>query len=182
MTKYAERDAFSLEPHYSWHVAAMTTERLDQKSDIAAELAYRDWLLEDSMRKSDVEDVYRRLASLTAECDALKAERDAFMWAKEQNMVAHAAELAFAESARDQAVEKLGEEKAAVVHWVDAFNRASLRVQSTEQALRALRDAGLRRLEWGHSVGCMTGAADPAEAVCSCGHEALEKALEAKDV
>jgi hypothetical protein len=31
-----------LEPYYSWHVAAMTEQGLHTKSDIAAELAYRD--------------------------------------------------------------------------------------------------------------------------------------------
>jgi len=32
----------NLEPHYSRHVSAMTSEGLDRKSDIAAELAWRD--------------------------------------------------------------------------------------------------------------------------------------------
>lgn len=36
------RDHSKLEPHYSRHVMAMTTEELYYKSDIAAELAYRD--------------------------------------------------------------------------------------------------------------------------------------------
>ena len=35
-----------LEPHYSRHVAAMTREKLHAKSDIAAELACRDWEIE----------------------------------------------------------------------------------------------------------------------------------------
>jgi hypothetical protein len=33
----------ALEPYYSRHVAAMTTERLESKSAIAEQLAYRDW-------------------------------------------------------------------------------------------------------------------------------------------
>lgn len=33
---------WQLEPHYSAHIAAMTTEGLHNKSDIAAELAWRD--------------------------------------------------------------------------------------------------------------------------------------------
>ncbi len=37
-----DRDAYSLEPHYSRHVMAMTAEELYAKSDIAAELAFRD--------------------------------------------------------------------------------------------------------------------------------------------
>ena len=36
------RNLHTLEPHYSAHVAAMTTEGLHAKSDIAAELAWRD--------------------------------------------------------------------------------------------------------------------------------------------
>lgn len=42
MPEYGQRDAMSLEPHYSRHVSAMTTEHLRAKSDIAAELAFRD--------------------------------------------------------------------------------------------------------------------------------------------
>ena len=37
-----ERRPFNLEPHYSRHVSAMTTEGLHEKADIAAELAFRD--------------------------------------------------------------------------------------------------------------------------------------------
>lgn len=43
--QYAERDIMALDKiggHYSRHVAAMTAEGLHAKSDIAAELAYRD--------------------------------------------------------------------------------------------------------------------------------------------
>lgn len=42
MTEYADRDLETLEPHYSLHVSAMTREHLHAKSDIAAELAFRD--------------------------------------------------------------------------------------------------------------------------------------------
>lgn len=43
--QYAKRDLAALDAaggHYSRHVSAMTSERLDRKSDIAAELAWRD--------------------------------------------------------------------------------------------------------------------------------------------
>lgn len=43
---YADRDPAELIPHYSRHVQAMTAERLHAKADIAAELAYRDQLIE----------------------------------------------------------------------------------------------------------------------------------------
>lgn len=36
------RGLHNLTPHYSRHIAAMTTENLNSKSDIAAELAFRD--------------------------------------------------------------------------------------------------------------------------------------------
>lgn len=39
---YAERDPEALEPFYGQHLAAMTAEDLYMKSDIAAELAFRD--------------------------------------------------------------------------------------------------------------------------------------------
>lgn len=43
---YAERDPMALEPHYCRHVQAMTAEGLHWKSDIAAELAWRDQRIE----------------------------------------------------------------------------------------------------------------------------------------
>lgn len=46
MPEYAERDPEALEPHYNKHVSAMTSERLYEKSAIAAELAYRDARIE----------------------------------------------------------------------------------------------------------------------------------------
>ncbi len=42
MAEYAERYPEELEPYYAKHVYAMTAENLHSKSDIAAELAYRD--------------------------------------------------------------------------------------------------------------------------------------------
>lgn len=42
MTEYARRDIEGLGKHYTKHVSAMTSEGLHSKSDIAAELAWRD--------------------------------------------------------------------------------------------------------------------------------------------
>ena len=42
MTEYAQRDTMALGDFYTRHVLAMTVEGLHEKSDIAAELAYRD--------------------------------------------------------------------------------------------------------------------------------------------
>jgi len=50
---YAERDPLSLEPHYSAHVSAMTSEGLHAKSAIAAELAYRDSYIEELESERD---------------------------------------------------------------------------------------------------------------------------------
>jgi hypothetical protein len=44
----------TLEPYYSLHVSAMTTEALHSKSDIAAELAWRDRQLEDKQLALDL--------------------------------------------------------------------------------------------------------------------------------
>lgn len=41
-TLYPPQNPRELEPHYSAHVAAMTTERLDGKAEIAEQLAWRD--------------------------------------------------------------------------------------------------------------------------------------------
>lgn len=42
MTEYAKRNLRELGEHYTRHLSAMTGERLEPKSDIAAELAWRD--------------------------------------------------------------------------------------------------------------------------------------------
>lgn len=46
MKRYAERDIEALGQHYANHVDAMTREGLHDKTAIAAELAFRDALLE----------------------------------------------------------------------------------------------------------------------------------------
>lgn len=43
---YAERDVVALGEHYASHVEAMTREGLHEKSEIAAELAFRDSIIE----------------------------------------------------------------------------------------------------------------------------------------
>lgn len=42
MKLYAERDIIELGEYYTKHISAMTNEGLHSKSDIAAELAFRD--------------------------------------------------------------------------------------------------------------------------------------------
>lgn len=49
-----KRRPFNLEPHYSQHVSAMTTEGLREKTDIAAELAFRDAQIDKLRRFVDV--------------------------------------------------------------------------------------------------------------------------------
>lgn len=48
---YAERDAMALGKFYTAHVSAMTREKLFTKSDIAAELAYRDKIIAELKEK-----------------------------------------------------------------------------------------------------------------------------------
>ncbi len=50
---YASRDIIGLKKHYTNHVMAMTAERLHEKSDIAAELAFRDAQIEELKRERD---------------------------------------------------------------------------------------------------------------------------------
>jgi len=45
MNTYQQRDMEALGAHYQHHIAAMTEEGLYRKSDIAAELAHRDWVI-----------------------------------------------------------------------------------------------------------------------------------------
>lgn len=74
---YARRKLQALGSRFTAHMAAMTAEGLHSKSDIAAELAWRDWIIECER------DVYERLHSeLTAaqqrirELESLNAERN----------------------------------------------------------------------------------------------------------
>ena len=82
MKLYDHRMPFKLEPYYSRHVAAMTSEGLHAKSDIAAELAWRDQRcqrLEDALaigadkwkakhqRVKELEEALARANSLLAE-------------------------------------------------------------------------------------------------------------------
>ena len=60
MKLYPPHDPSTLEPHYCRHVEAMTAEGLHKKSDIAAQLAWRD----------------RRIAELEVERDKARSERE----------------------------------------------------------------------------------------------------------
>lgn len=61
---YAERDVIEQGDYYIAHVSAMTREGLHSKSDIAAELAHRDMI---------IDDLYRQIAALRT---AAKRKRD----------------------------------------------------------------------------------------------------------
>ena len=53
MTEYKERDPMALDAaggYYFRHVNAMTEERLHSKADIAAELGYRDMVIDDLLK------------------------------------------------------------------------------------------------------------------------------------
>lgn len=66
--QYAERDIIAMDcagNHYCRHISAMTREQLHSKSDIAAELGWRDL----------------KIAELKAQRDALAAEVQAIRWA-----------------------------------------------------------------------------------------------------
>lgn len=87
--RYAERDAYELDKagnYYCRHVSAMTGEGLHSKSDIAAELGWRDMQIDallaenESLRglyKMHQQTETREMRDLRAERDALLAERDA---------------------------------------------------------------------------------------------------------
>lgn len=53
---YAERDIEMLDMtnnYYSRHIMAMTGEGLNSKSSIAAEMAYRDWIIDEQQKLID---------------------------------------------------------------------------------------------------------------------------------
>jgi hypothetical protein len=49
--QYCERDLEELGSHYIRHVSSMTKENLNSKAEIAAELAYRDFVIESLNKK-----------------------------------------------------------------------------------------------------------------------------------
>tara|TARA_R110000851_G_scaffold33896_1_gene90355 strand:- start:2719 stop:3234 length:516 start_codon:yes stop_codon:yes gene_type:complete len=95
--QYAERDIMGLDKkggHYSRHLSAMTSEGLHDKSDIAAELAYRD----------------ARIAQLEADCAAHKAAEEVQIALREKADEREAALAAHVESLHE-ALEQ------ALIHW-----------------------------------------------------------------
>lgn len=78
----------ALEPHYSKHVGAMTREGLHAKSDIAAELAWRDTEIERLIAERDA---LREIASLAASADKNRRDKD---WRLMSIDIAEAGELA----------------------------------------------------------------------------------------
>ncbi len=70
MREYAERDILKQGNHYMRHVAAMTTEGLYSKSDIAAELAHRDIEIE-------------RLKLVIQEAEANTKDAQRYRWLRE---------------------------------------------------------------------------------------------------
>ena len=67
MSEYADRDIIGLGQHYTRHVMAMTSERLHEKSDIAAELAWRD----------------EQIERLRAELAACREDAERYRWLRE---------------------------------------------------------------------------------------------------
>lgn len=81
--QYAERDAIALEKaggYYSRHVSAMTTEGLHSKSDIAAELAWRDMRIAELERK--IEDAFREGYWARSTYNDMEASDEDEEWAK----------------------------------------------------------------------------------------------------
>ena len=70
---YGERDLMAMDiagNHYCRHVSAMTREGLDSKSDIAAELGWRDMQIAALQQKLDAANAYR--ARFAVQCAAAK--------------------------------------------------------------------------------------------------------------
>ncbi len=129
MSEYAERNLVELGKHYTKHVQAMTREGLHAKSDIAAELAWRDAEI-DRLRewqRQMVEkaasggrlDGYRelagKLAAKDAENDRLRAALVAAMEIVQQDRVS------LYEVSRNQATGAIEPEDAAAIAELDAI-------------------------------------------------------------
>ena len=74
MSEYAERDILKQGNHYMRHVAAMTAEGLHSKSDIAAELAYRDIEIE-------------RLKTVIQQAEVNTKDAKRYRWLRENELV-----------------------------------------------------------------------------------------------
>ena len=79
--QYAKRNVIALGNYYTRHVSAMTEEDLHEKSDIAAELAYRDKqidaLVEDLIKtRGWLKDVEQAAGRLQHKYRTLEAEND----------------------------------------------------------------------------------------------------------
>jgi len=70
MSEYAERDPVALGEYYMKHLVAMTSEKLHAKSEIAAELAFRDAEIERLKHVPLIE----RLAYRRQELDTVREE------------------------------------------------------------------------------------------------------------
>lgn len=77
MTRYADRDVVALGQLYVDHVGAMTSEGLHSKSDIAAELAWRDLRIHDlAKRLEEVTDVADALGDSVSRLSAKVSHRE----------------------------------------------------------------------------------------------------------
>jgi len=116
---YADRDHMALEPHFSAHMMAMTTEGLYGKAKIAAELAYRD---------ARVKDLERRLAAVRQA--AAFQDEDMVSAILRMRLDAQACQGAMAENAALRIVAETAETKNATLRT---------RLTAAEEALRKLK-------------------------------------------
>jgi len=165
-------------------IASLTAELSTAKSELAEAIESRDsWTMLFGRVSSESMAGERREAELAAERDALLSTERGLVdevraLVAERDVLKD--KLDRAESARDLAVEKLGETRADLLIVRDGFfeatNRASLtlkRAESAEQALRALRDAASQYIEYhGHDTLCGYEGRR-----CKCGHDELSDAL-----
>jgi hypothetical protein len=78
MTEYAQRDHIALGHYYLQHLSAMTGEQLHAKSDIAAELAWRDQQI-DNLRAAlytQIKDEHVYMGSCPISSDIMRRDLD----------------------------------------------------------------------------------------------------------
>jgi cell division protein FtsB len=122
---YPQHRLETLEPHYSLHVSAMTTEQLHHKSDIAEQLAWRDQAI-DALRARVEELEAARLVPPADDCDPLKhvdcveADRVATREALQREERIRTLEAELAEVRRENAELRANANRA----WETGFNAA----------------------------------------------------------
>jgi BMFP domain-containing protein YqiC len=134
---YPKHLLWELEPHYSLHVSAMTTEQLHHKSDIAAQLAWRDQVI--ALLRVRVGELEATVDQARARVEELEAELNPALDAEDERILAMSDEELVAETnVTPEEWERLGAVGQGVRHWVALVTKERQRADAAEARIRTL--------------------------------------------